>query len=116
MTTISDPHSGLPERVRTQVNYDEPAIKPPPLLSVGPLAWMRNNLFRSTFDTILTVVFALVSISIITGLLTWAIQGANWFVITRNLRLFMVGRFPVGELWRTEWMALFIMFVAGFGL
>lgn len=116
MTTISDPRSGLPGPAQTQVNYDEPAAKPPPLLVVGPLAWIRNNLFRSTFDTILTLGFAALAISIITGLITWAVQAANWFVITKNLRLFMVGRFPVDQLWRTEWIALFIVFLGGFGL
>ena len=29
---------------------------PPPPLSVGVLAWLRNNLFSSAFNTLLTLV------------------------------------------------------------
>lgn len=112
MASISDPR-GL---TGTIVNTEEPAVKPPPLLAVGPLAWIRNNLFRSTLDTILTLGFAALAIAIISGVLAWTIQQANWFVITENLRLFMVGRFPTDALWRAEWVALFIMFIAGFGI
>ncbi len=54
MATTFDPND------RAVVNYDEPPVKPPPILAVGPLAWMRENLFKSTFDTILTIVSAVV--------------------------------------------------------
>ncbi len=113
MTSISDPRQGLPG---TAVNYDEPVTKPPPLLAVGPLAWIRNNLFRSTADTLLTLGFAALAVSVLSGVITWAIQQANWFVVTENLRLFLVGRFPVDAVWRVEWIALYIMFVAGFAI
>lgn len=114
MTSISDPRTPFP--VVPQVNYDEPAIKPPPLLEVGPLAWARNNLFRSTFDTVTTMVFGLIAVSVIVGALGWSIESANWFVINMNLRSFMVGRFPVDELWRVNIMALYLLFATGFSV
>ena len=73
MATLSDPHGA-----EKRVYYDEPATKPPPLLAVGPLAWIRNNLFKSTFDTILTLAFGALSISIVSGIVGWAISAANW--------------------------------------
>ena len=115
MTSISDPHHGLPGS-GTAVNYDEPVIKPPPLLAVGPLAWIRNNLFRSTADTLLTLGFGVLAVSVLSGIIGWAVQQANWFVVTENLRLFLVGRFPVDAVWRVEWIALYILFVAGFAI
>ncbi len=114
MTSISDPRS--PYTAVPQVNYDEPATKPPPLLEVGPLAWVRHNLFSSTFDTILTIAFGFIAVSIIIGLLGWSIGDANWFVINMNLRSFMVGRFPVDQLWRINVMAIYLLFTAGFSV
>lgn len=115
MTSISDPHHGLTGQ-GTIANFDEPDTKPPPLLAVGPLAWIRNNLFRSTLDAILTLSFAALAVSVIVGVVGWAVQEANWFAVTENLRLFMVGRFPVDAVWRVEWVAFFILFVAGFAI
>ncbi len=107
MATTLDP------RDRAVVNYEEPPIKPPPVLAVGPLAWMRENLFKSTFDTILTFVSLLALIGLIVSLFQWAISQANWLVITNNLRLFMVGTMPPDTVWRINWAARFCAFVVG---
>lgn len=121
MTTL-DPRSldprpfgsgGLPETV---VHYDEPPAKPPPMLAVGALAWVRNNLFKSVGDTILTFVAGFVIISLISGLITWAIGSANWLVINRNLRLFMLGTYPPDQAWRGGLIALIAAFAFGYTL
>ena len=96
MATTLDPND------RAVINYDEPPIKPPPVLTVGPLAWMRANLFKSTFDTILTIVAGVVLTATVFGLLQWAVSAANWFVITNNLRLLTVGTYPVEAQWRLD--------------
>jgi general L-amino acid transport system permease protein len=109
MTTIPDPRAVPPVVV-----YDEPPVKPPPMLAVGPLAWIRDNLFRTTFDTILTIVAGTLLIAATIGFVGWAIGGANWLVITRNLRLFMVGSYPAENLWRVNLIALLCAFTIGF--
>lgn len=108
MATTRDPRS-VPN-----ILYDEPPVKPPPILATGPLAWMRQNLFKSTFDTILTIVAAIGLVALTGGFLTWAITQANWLVITRNFRLFMVGLFPVDEVWRVNAGVLLSAFSIGF--
>lgn len=108
MTTRSDPRAA-----QTVVVYDEPPVKPPPVLAVGPLAWMRENLFRSAFDTILTIVAGALLIATTAGVLGWAIGAANWFVITRNMRLFMTGTYPIDEMWRVNLSALLCAFAIG---
>ncbi len=110
MATTMDPND------RAVVNYDEPPVKPPPILAVGPLAWMRENLFKSAFDTIVTIVSAIVIVSAVIGLMEWVIGGANWFVVTTNLRLFLAGTFPLDQMWRLEWVVRFAAFVVGFTL
>ncbi len=110
MATTLDPND------RAIVNYDEPPVKPPPMLAVGPLAWVRENLFKSTFDTVLTIVSAVVLVSAVIGLLQWSIGSANWFVVTGNLRLFLAGTFPADALWRLEWALRIAVFLGGFTL
>jgi His/Glu/Gln/Arg/opine family amino acid ABC transporter permease subunit len=112
MTSISEPRDfGKPV-----VNYDEPLTQPPPLLVVGPLAWVRKNLFSSWLDAILTVAGAALAVGAVVSFLQWAIGLANWSVIIFNLRSFLVGRFEVGAEWRVLVLTLIIGFVAGFTL
>ncbi len=98
------------------VNYEEPQTKSPPLLSVGPLAWIKNNLFGSLMDTILTVVGAIVIVSAVTAFFTWALAGANWFVIIFNMRQFLIGRFEPWAEWRVQLLALLVIAVLGWAV
>lgn len=113
MTTITDPHTGGLSSDLPLVTSGEPPFKPPPVLAVGPLAWMRKNLFRSWFDTILTLVSTLVIVSVITGILNWVITQANWYAIIFNLRLFMLGRYELEYEWRVQVVVLIIAFTIG---
>ena len=114
MATISDPRSsGLPAAV---VNYDEPPVKPPPLLAVGPLAWIRKNLFSSWLDTLLTLAAGVVIFGVLSSFFLWAIGQANWFVVTFNLRLLMVGRFASDSLWRVTVLAAITAFAIGLSI
>lgn len=101
---------------RNIVHYDEPAIKPPPLLTVGPLAWMRKNLFSSWLDAFLTAISAVFIVAVASSFIQWAISSANWFVLTYNLRLFMIGRYLPQDEWRVQAAALLVAFVVGFAL
>ena len=77
---------------------------PPPPSSVGPLAWVRANLFGSTRDGILTIGLGLVLIWVAIAVVEWVI-GARWGVITTNLRLFLIGQYPPDQAWRV-WLCL----------
>jgi general L-amino acid transport system permease protein len=112
MTSISEPR----DFSQPVVNYDEPATQPPPLLAVGPLAWVRKNLFSSWLDTVLTVVASAIAVTAVVTFVQWAIGQANWFVILFNLRGFMLGRFEPEFEWRVQLVTLLIVFVAGFTL
>ncbi len=107
MTTYSE----LPPGVI--VNQDDSPPKPPPVLTTGVAAWLRENLFKTPFDTVLTFVSGGIALSVIIGLLTWAISAANWFVITQNLEQLMTGTFPRDQVWRVNLAALLCAFVIG---
>jgi general L-amino acid transport system permease protein len=93
----------------TQTN----SLLPPLTERSGVLRWMRKNLFGSWPDAILTIVGALIIYWAVKGFLTWAFTIAEWEVVSANMRLIMVGQYPVKEVGRL-WIALgFLVFLAG---
>ena len=102
--------------VINEAYYDEPETKVPPMLTSGPLAWVRDNLFGSVMDTVLTIIGTVIIISVVSSFLVWAISSANWLAVTFNLRLFMVGRVEPFMEGRLLLLALFISFLVGVNL
>ncbi|HRE22166.1 MAG TPA: amino acid ABC transporter permease [Rhabdaerophilum sp.] len=95
---------------------------PPPASMVGVVGWLRQNLFSSVGNTVLTVVAFLLALWIIPGfirfLLTdavWAgadrdaclakngvLPGACWAFVKDRIGFFIYGFYPVGERWRVD--------------
>lgn len=84
-----------------------------PRTSIGPLRWLRRNLFNSWANSLLTIVSAWLIYILVSGLLRWALTTARWGVVTANLRLFMVGRYPIDQVWRVSVCVLIISFLLG---
>lgn len=83
---------------------------PPPHVTIRPIAWLRANLFSGPINSVVTILLALALGWITLGIGTWALTEARWEVITNNLRLFLIGRYPGDEAWRL-WMAMVILSV-----
>ena len=60
----------------------------------GAFVWVRRNLFRSPLDGVLTVVFGAISVWLIYKTLSFVFVTGRWDIISVNLRLLMIGRFP----------------------
>ncbi len=73
----------------------------PPVASIGVLGWLRKNLFSTWYNTLLTLVALGIIYLLARGVLGF-LAGAEWNVIAANLRLFMVGRYPLDQIWRVE--------------
>ncbi len=86
----------------------------PPLIErPGPLGWMRRNLFSTWGNSLLSLASAAFLIWVLKGLLAWVFSAAEWGVILVNMRLIMVGQFPVALVWRI-WAAMyFLAFLIG---
>jgi general L-amino acid transport system permease protein len=88
----------------------EPSTSPP-VQQVTPGRWIRDSLFSSVWNTLLTLVMA--------PLLAWAAYqflrflfvSGRWEIVEVNLTNFMVGGFPRDQLGRL-WVALAVMAVA----
>ncbi len=81
---------------------------PPPSMTVGKVAWLRKNLFSSLLSSLMTGLIAglLLAFAITVG--EWALSEARWDVVTRNLRLLLIGQYPADQAWRI-WLSLLLL-------
>jgi general L-amino acid transport system permease protein len=94
-----------------------PPDLPPPIATVGVLGWLRNNLFSSFFNTILTFFSLYLLYLIIPPIVQWAFVNADWFgessdactsggacwvFISVRFGQFMYGFYPADEYWRVN--------------
>jgi general L-amino acid transport system permease protein len=110
--------------VRTDMVQSEPA----PINSKGPIAWVRQNLFATIPDTILSIAAILLLFYIIPPMFRFLITdavwtgenreacivpgaGACWAFVDAKFSQFMYGRYPVEERWRVDLTA--ILLIAG---
>src|SRR5690242_7351699 len=93
-----------------------PERLPPPGRTTGPVYWVRNNLFSSVSNTILTVLVGLFLLWFIPLLYNFLIGhavffgtaddcrvadvGACWVFIANRINFITYGFYPVAEQWR----------------
>jgi len=75
--------------------------------SQSVILWIKSNLFNGWFNSLLTVFCVWLLYQIASGLWFWATTQAQWSVVSSNLRLFLVGLYPVEQIWRL-WGVLII--------
>jgi general L-amino acid transport system permease protein len=83
----------------------EPMMKPPKI-AIGPVAWMRQNLFSSWYNSLLTIVVGYLVITSVGPLFSWVFldasflgagpedctgTGACWLFINERLNFFIYG-------------------------
>ncbi|MEO1281400.1 MAG: amino acid ABC transporter permease [Pseudomonadota bacterium] len=90
-----------------------------PVRSFDAVRWVKENLFSSVTDTLLTLVGLYLMYLVVSGFLNWALfsavfsgqsgkdcnfegAGACWPFVTNKFKVFMYGRYPVEELWRVN--------------
>lgn len=80
----------------------------PPVLTVGPVAWVRKNLFSTWYNILLTLLGVWLLYVILKPAIQWATTEARWGVIEANLTLFMIGTYPREQIGRV-WLSIFIL-------
>ena len=80
----------------------------PPRLAIGPLAWLRKNLFSTWYNVLLTFAGLALIYALLRPAIQWSLTEARWGVIAANLTLFMIGQYPREELWRI-WLTIFML-------
>ncbi|MEW5940018.1 MAG: amino acid ABC transporter permease [Chloroflexota bacterium] len=80
----------------------------PPRLTVGPLAWLRKNLFSTWYNALFTLGALWLLYFLVVSAVNWSSSEARWGVIEANLTLFMIGQYPRVELWRL-WLIVYLL-------
>ena len=75
---------------------------------VPPRRWVRENLFSSWFNGVLTVVFAAVLGWVTYRVARFVFVDARWEIIEVNVTNLLVFDFPRDEIWRL-WVALYLL-------
>ncbi|RXJ71710.1 amino acid ABC transporter permease [Veronia nyctiphanis] len=100
---------------------------PPPANTIGVVGWLRQNLFSSPANTVISLVLMYLAFQGIYAIVDWAFLKADWAGTTRadcsregacwvfvNVRFnqFMFGFYPESELWRPQlFYAMLAIFV-----
>ncbi len=73
--------------------------QPPPASSVGPLAWLRENLFSTPFNVVITILIVLLLLWMIPDVLRFLFVDAVWTGSDRTACLYTADRQDVGACW-----------------
>lgn len=74
--------------------------RPAPVKTQTAGYWMRRNLFSGPFNTILTLLSAVLVVWAGYNLINFVFIEASWGQVWRNMKLFGAYRYPTGFLWR----------------
>jgi general L-amino acid transport system permease protein len=102
-TIPEDLDRGLITTAEERVVQVAPTAEP-----LTPGEWVRRNLFSNWWNGILTVVTGILVLYAVFRLARFVFVSADWTVLKANLRVYMVGRFPVDELWRV-WTVVYLL-------
>jgi general L-amino acid transport system permease protein len=88
-------------------------ILPPPTERNAVLRWLKQNLFGSWRDVLLTMLGIYILVSIVVPIGRWAFTEANWAVVTSNLQLILIGQYPIEQAWRIWVCVALLAFLIG---
>jgi general L-amino acid transport system permease protein len=104
---------------------EEPVLAPPPG-EAGAVGWLRNNLFSSIANTILTILGIVLVAILLPPIIRWAFidavwtgtdrdaclapgSGACWPFVTAKFGQFIYGRYPIDQRWRVNVTGLLLV-------
>ncbi|MCE8017387.1 amino acid ABC transporter permease [Halomonas sp. MCCC 1A17488] len=107
------------------IRHEMIAARPAPRNTVGPLAWLRANLFSGPVNSFFTLLGLYLLYLLLTPTIQWAFinadwigttrddcsrEGACWVFVSARFTQFIYGLYPRGELWRVD--VTFLTFAA----
>jgi len=84
-----------------------------PRPSIGALEWLRQNLFSTWWNALISIILLFLVFQALSGLLRWVVTTEGWIAVTSNVRLLLVGRYPPDQLWRPELVVALIAVLLG---
>jgi len=78
-----------------------------------PIEWIRTNLFSSWVNGAITLIMGAFLVYLGYRLGRWIFVTADWRVVKANLRIYMIGRFPLDQAWRVWAAGYFLAALSG---
>ena len=72
----------------------------PPSTKKGPVKWLKDNLFSTWYNIILTCLGLVGLFFAAKGFFTWVFTQAEWQVIPANLQILSIGAYPLEQAWK----------------
>lgn len=94
------------------MHIPQPSL-PPPRVASGPVAWLRDNLFNSWLNGIISTAAIIFSAWAFYSLVTWILLAQGWQIVWNNARVLSLFRYPSELAWRPVLCVILIMGLFG---
>ena len=95
----------------TTAQISQENIGPPK--SPGPVKWLKDNLFKSVGNTLITLILLPIIFFAIINAITWVLTEADWTAVVSFPTLYAVGQYPRDQIWRVGASLSYILFLLG---
>jgi len=96
-----------------EINGNPQSTYLPPPDYPGPIQWIKDNLFDSIFNSILTILSLSFLYFLITSAASWVLFTADWSAVTEGPLLYVIGQYPRADMWRVGIALLIVMLLIG---
>ena len=79
---------------------DQKDFEKPPITEIGAIGWLSKNLFTNWWNGLLTLLAVMFIAVVLRSAARWILFQAEWSVVTTNIRVLLIGRYPREEAWR----------------
>lgn len=93
---LGKPTHGIENHMKTTLTPPQP----PPVITVGVWGWLRTNLFSPWYNAIITLALVLLVCLLAPPFWHWLVREAHWQAVLVNMRLFLIGLYPLEFAWR----------------
>ncbi|MGB2964458.1 MAG: amino acid ABC transporter permease [Anaerolineales bacterium] len=93
------------------IEHEQEIMRPPS--PPGPLKWMKENLFKGFFNTLMTIILFPTVAYVLFIVFRWVFLDADWQAVTQFPMLYAVGQYPRDQIWRVGVILSSIMLVLG---
>jgi len=84
--------------METNIVPQQKSLLPPD--APGPMNWIKENLFGSVMNSILSLLSLAIIYLMIVGAANWVLFSADWSPVTQGPLLYVIGQYPRADMWR----------------
>ncbi len=70
--------------------------------SIDALGWLRENLFSTWYNIVITLVLGFLLFQLLSAFFGWLITSQGWPAVVANLKVLMTWTYPAAQLWRPQ--------------